>query len=161
MFFPSKHNRTPGRSRWSPRVADVHDRKTRSRNMAAILSKNTNPEKTVRSALFRSGLRFRLHARDLPGSPDLVFPRYRAAVFVHGCFFHAHDCEYFKWPSTNAEFWRTKILGNRTRDDRNIRELRARGWRTFVIWECELKRGQKDAKLTKLASKIREAWPKA
>jgi DNA mismatch endonuclease, patch repair protein len=137
-------------------MADVHDRATRSRNMAAVRSKNTKPEITVRRALFREGLRFRLHARELPGRPDLVLPRHRSVVFVHGCFFHAHTCRFFKWPSSNAAFWRTKIEGNRARDHKNASQLKKMGWRVFTVWECHV--GDEPA-LRRLAAAIRDAEP--
>lgn len=133
-------------------MTDVHDRATRSRNMAAVRSKNTRPEIFVRRALFREGLRFRLHAAELPGRPDLVFPKHRAVVFVHGCFFHAHTCSFFKWPKSNTTFWRTKILGNRARDARNARILKKMGWRVFTVWECSVR---DKAPLHRLARAIR------
>jgi DNA mismatch endonuclease, patch repair protein len=120
-------------------VADVHDAQTRSKNMAAIKGGDTKPELTVRRALHSLGLRYRLHARELPGKPDLIFPRYRAAVFVHGCFWHHHDCHLFKWPSTRTEFWQQKIGRNVANDERAIRLLQEQGWRVAVVWECALK----------------------
>jgi len=108
----------------------------RSRMMAGIRSRNTKPERVVRCGLHRRGLRFRLHARDLPGSPDLVLPRWQTVIFVHGCFWHGHDCRYFHWPKTRAEFWRDKINGNRERDSRIKVQLHTAGWRVVVIWEC-------------------------
>jgi DNA mismatch endonuclease, patch repair protein len=107
--------------------------------MAAIRATNTRPELLLRRVLHRSGLRYRLHQRALPGCPDLVFPKYRAAVFVHGCFFHGHKCSSFRWPVQNAEFWRTKITGNRARDVRALRKLSQAGWRTFIVWECAVR----------------------
>lgn len=107
--------------------------------MAAIRAINTKPEMTVRRALHRGGLRFRLHAKKLPGCPDLVFPQYRAVIFVHGCFFHGHKCSTFRWPKQNAKFWRSKIAGNRLRDARAIRQLGHLGWRSGVVWECALR----------------------
>jgi DNA mismatch endonuclease, patch repair protein len=136
-------------------MVDVHDRRTRSRNMAAIRSTDTRPEKTLRTELFRAGLRYRLHVSDLPGRPDLVFARHKAVVFVHGCFFHAHDCRYFKWPATNVAFWKTKIEGNRARDVRNVEALRAEGWRIFVVWECELRQKEREKRIRALAAAIR------
>jgi DNA mismatch endonuclease (patch repair protein) len=120
-------------------LADVHDSATRSRNMAAIRSSNTKPEMLVRKAMHAAGLRYRLHVDDLPGKPDLVFPRYRAVVFVNGCFWHRHDCHLFKWPSTRQEFWREKIGRNVINDERAIDALQRDEWRVATVWECALK----------------------
>lgn len=105
--------------------------------MAAIKGKDTTPELIVRRMLHASGFRFRLHRRDLPGRPDIVLPKYKTVIFVHGCFWHRHNCRYFKWPTTRAEFWRAKILSNVTRDKRNRRQLRRLGWSVIVVWECQ------------------------
>lgn len=107
--------------------------------MAAIRGTNTRPEMTLRKALHARGFRYRLHARELPGKPDLVLPKYRAAVFVHGCFWHGHDCPLFRWPGTREDFWRDKIGRNKTRDADMRRRLGADGWRVAVVWECALK----------------------
>jgi DNA mismatch endonuclease, patch repair protein len=109
----------------------------RSRNMAAIRSHDTKPEKVVRSLLHSLGLRFRLHQRALPGSPDIVLKRHSAVVFVHGCFWHAHDCGRGKIPKTRRGFWSAKFESNRKRDVRQAKELKALGWRVLTIWECE------------------------
>src|SRR5690606_16975078 len=101
-------------------AADIVSPKTRSRMMSGIRGKNTRPELILRSALHRKGFRFRLHRKDLPGRPDMIFPQYRAVLFVHGCFWHGHNCHLFKWPSTREEFWREKIAGNIKRDKRQI-----------------------------------------
>lgn len=139
-------------------MADIVDRATRSRMMSGIRGKNTKPELIVRSHLHRSGLRFRLH-RKLPGRPDLVLPKYGAAVFVNGCFWHGHDCGAFRIPKTRSDFWEAKIMGNRARDARVNLELRRLGWKTFTVWECEL-RNQSDSNLSKtlnrLAARIRK-----
>jgi DNA mismatch endonuclease (patch repair protein) len=106
--------------------------------MSGIRASNTTPERLVRSALHKRGLRFRLHAAKLPGKPDLVFPRYRSVVFVHGCFWHLHArCPAGRIPKSNIAWWRAKLLGNRSRDRRTKRALQRAGWRVFVIWECE------------------------
>ena len=105
--------------------------------MSGIRGTNTQPEIQVRSALHKAGYRFRLHRKDLPGKPDIVLPKYKTAIFVHGCFWHGHDCKNFKWPKTRPEFWRDKILGNKARDERHSQELQKLGWRVIVIWECE------------------------
>ena len=113
--------------------------------MSGIRGKDTKPELIVRSRLHRRGFRYRLHYGDLPGKPDMVFPKYHAVILVNGCFWHGHDCHLFKWPSTRAEFWRAKIKSNQVRDARNIDAYSTRGWRTLVIWECALKgRDRKD-----------------
>lgn len=118
-------------------MPDIVSPETRSRMMAGIRGKDTKPELLLRRALHRDGFRYRLHAKNLPGRPDLVFPRYKAAVFIHGCFWHGHEgCKYFKVPSTRPEFWEAKILGNRERDERRRDELEQAGWRTAVVWEC-------------------------
>lgn len=111
----------------------------RSRNMAAIRGTNTSPEVKVRKALHAAGFRFRLHSYTLPGKPDIVLPRYRAVVFVHGCFWHHHGCANSAWPKTRAEFWREKILGNKSRDRRNNRALQKAGWKVLTIWECDVR----------------------
>jgi DNA mismatch endonuclease (patch repair protein) len=108
----------------------------RSRMMAAVRGKNTRPELAVRSALFRAGFRYRLHRRGLPGSPDIVLPRYRVAVFVHGCFWHGHDCPRGRRPASNVEFWNTKLERNMARDRANRAALEAAGWTVAVIWQC-------------------------
>lgn len=107
--------------------------------MAAIRSENTKPELLIRKALHAAGLRYRLHAKHLPGKPDLVFPRYKAVVFVHGCFWHQHDCHLFKWPATRQDFWREKIGRNVMNDKRAAAALLAAGWRVALVWECALK----------------------
>lgn len=121
-------------------MVDVHDPATRSYNMAAIRGKNTQPEVWLRKAIFRKGFRYRLHRRDLPGTPDIVLPRYRAVIFVHGCFWHGHDgCPMFKLPETRRAFWLDKISSNKARDARHLNELESAGWRVLEVWECALK----------------------
>jgi len=120
-------------------VTDVVDKKTRSRMMAGIRGKNTRPELVIRKALFAKGLRYRLHVKDLPGKPDLVFPKYKAIIFIHGCFWHHHDCHLFKWPSTRPDFWKNKIDRNVEVDRRNYAALKAAGWRILTVWECAIK----------------------
>lgn len=137
-------------------MVDVVSKEARSRMMAGIRSRDTAPELVVRRLLHARGLRYRLHDRRLPGRPDIVFPRYRAALFVHGCFWHGHECSLFKWPATNPEFWQTKIRGNRERDARCQRELQAAGWRVHVVWECEV-RSKTTQELASIADRV-EAW---
>ncbi|MDE2967318.1 MAG: very short patch repair endonuclease [Chloroflexota bacterium] len=110
----------------------------RSRNMAAIRGKDTGPEMHVRRSVHAAGFRFRLHRRSLPGRPDLVFPGFRLAVFVHGCFWHGHDCLRGRRPRTNTDYWIPKLEGNRQRDERNVSALEEAGWEVFTIWECGL-----------------------
>jgi DNA mismatch endonuclease (patch repair protein) len=120
-------------------VVDVVSRGKRSQMMAGIKGKNTSPEIALRRGLHARGFRFRLHRRDLPGAPDLVFPSRRAVLFAHGCFWHRHDCHLFKWPSTRREFWRDKISQNAARDELLRERLAVSGWRVGVVWECALK----------------------
>ena len=107
--------------------------------MSGIRGKDTKPELAVRRGLHAKGFRFRLHAKDLPGKPDLVLPRYRAAIFVNGCFWHRHDCHLFRMPSTRQEFWSEKIACNVERDAAAHAKLRDAGWRFLIVWECALK----------------------
>lgn len=118
---------------------DVHTPEQRSRNMSRVRGRDTRPEILVRRGLHAAGLRFRLQVRDLPGRPDLVFPRHRAAVLVHGCFWHGHHCPMFRMPATRAEFWAAKIDGNRARDARTRQALLEGGWRVLTVWECALR----------------------
>ncbi|WP_093234046.1 very short patch repair endonuclease [Sinorhizobium sp. NFACC03] len=117
---------------------DTVDTATRSKIMASVGQKNTGAELVLRRALHRTGLRFRLHDRALPGSPDIVFPKYNAVVFVHGCYWHSHGCKRSTVPSTRREFWLAKFQANRLRDKRNVELLRSAGWRVCTVWECAL-----------------------
>ncbi|WP_322070615.1 very short patch repair endonuclease [Paraburkholderia bannensis] len=139
-------------------MVDVVDSATRSRMMSGIRARNTKPEVLIRSLLHRRGFRFRLDVRELPGRPDIVLPRYRAVVLVHGCFWHGHHCTLFKWPSTRPEFWRAKIGRNRTNDARTLAALTAQGWRVAVIWECALRGATQDpeAVVERLAAWLRD-----
>lgn len=120
-------------------MVDVVDEATRSRMMSGIRAKNTKPEIAIRKGLHALGFRFRLHAPDIPGKPDLVLPKYRALLIVHGCFWHGHDCRYFKQPGTNTEFWMQKIEQNRKRDKRDLALQLNSGWRCLVVWECAIR----------------------
>lgn len=120
-------------------MADVVDKATRSRMMSGIKGKNTQPELKVRKYLHGRGLRYKLHANELPGKPDLVLPKFKAVIFVHGCFWHQHvGCKYAAQPQTRAEFWNLKLSENVKRDSYQVAALEEMGWRVFVIWECEL-----------------------
>jgi len=118
---------------------DIVDSETRSRVMASIKGKNTGPELVVRSLLHRLGFRFRVHRGDLPGKPDIVLPKYNAVIFVHGCFWHGHDCPLFSWPKTRRDFWRNKIESNVSRDQMQMMALSNEGWRIGTVWECALR----------------------
>ena len=121
----------------------------RSRNMSAIKSKNTKPEITVRKLLHSMGYRFRLHVKDLPGSPDIVLPKYKTVIFVHGCFWHRHkNCKYASTPKTRQEFWEAKFRENINRDKLNQENLSSKGWKIIIVWECEIK--DKDFDLNRL-----------
>lgn len=117
-------------------MSDVHSPAVRSKNMRAIRTSGTTPELWVRSALHAAGYRYRLRGAGLPGRPDLVLPKYRTAIFVHGCFWHGHGCRYFKVPQTRTDFWMAKIGVNKARDRVVMEQLKERGWHVIVIWEC-------------------------
>ncbi len=118
---------------------DTVDKATRSRIMASVRRRDTGPEILLRHSLHRLGFRYRLNCRNLPGSPDIVFPRLRTVIFVHGCFWHAHGCRETTVPSTRNRFWREKFRANKKRDKRKSGLLLAAGWRVLVVWECALK----------------------
>lgn len=124
-------------------MTDIVAPAVRSRMMSGIRSKNTKHEVTIRKTLHAAGFRYRLHRRDLPGTPDITLPRYRAVLFIHGCFWHGHNCHLFKWPSTRPEFWSAKIEGNRQRDRKAYTALLQAGWRVCTVWECALRGNQK------------------
>lgn len=121
-------------------MTDRVDSSTRHKIMAANRSLNTSPEKEVRQALFRHGLRFVLHAASLPGRPDIVLPKYRAVVFVHGCYWHGHNCSRRPRSMSNTAFWTNKIRLNRARDMKAFEALAVAGWRVMVVWECAVRR---------------------
>ena len=137
-------------------MTDVHDKKTRSFNMSQIKGKDTKPEMLVRKFLFSNGFRYKLHDKKLPGKPDLVFPKYKKVVFIHGCFWHGHDgCKYFVIPNTRTEWWLNKINRNKDKDAESIIELKKRGWETITIWECELKPENRENKLKALIKNLK------
>ena len=118
---------------------DVFSEEKRSEVMRAVKDANTKPELKLRKALFARGFRYRLHARDLPGKPDLVFPRYRSVIFINGCFWHGHDCARgARVPKSNRDYWLAKIARNKARDEDIVKALAALGWRAYIVWECSL-----------------------
>lgn len=122
-------------------MADVHSKKVRSYNMSRIRGKDTKPEMVVRKFLHAQGFRYRLHDKKLPGKPDIVLPRYKTVIFVHGCFWHGHaNCKYFRIPSTRTEWWTNKINTNKANDAKAVKLLKKEGWKVIVIWECTLKK---------------------
>lgn len=121
-------------------MADVHNKETRSYNMSRIKGKNTKPEMLVRTFLHAQGFRYRIHAKNLPGKPDIVLPKYKTVIFVHGCFWHGHEnCKYFVVPKTRTEWWLNKINGNVENDKKAFAALSNLGWKVIEIWECQLK----------------------
>lgn len=136
-------------------MADSITSERRSWNMSRIRGRDTGPELRLRSLLHRAGFRFRLHAKKLPGRPDIILPRYRTAIFVHGCFWHRHaGCRNATTPSTRAEFWQEKFDGNVRRDARNRIDLEAAGWIVMTVWECELK-ADAEGVVRRLADELR------
>lgn len=125
-------------------MTDIVDSETRSRMMSGIRGKNTKPEILIRRLLHARGFRFRLHARELPGKPDIVMPRYHAVIFVHGCFWHGHDCPLFRLPGTRPDFWRDKIARNQGNDQKAQAALLHDGWRVGTVWECAVRGANKD-----------------
>lgn len=122
-------------------MADNHTPDQRHRNMAAIHSSSTKPELKLRRALWSLGFRYRVNERRMPGKPDIVLPKYRTVVFIHGCFWHGHmGCKYYTVPKTNTEFWTAKVARNQQRDQEVWRQLEAKDWSVIIVWECELKK---------------------
>lgn len=149
-------------------MTDLFSKKKRSEIMSKVRGKDTSPELLIRKHLFSLGFRYRLHVSSLPGKPDLVFPKYRCVVFIHGCFWHGHSCKK-TFPQENKKYWKQKINGNIKRDAKNIENLKEIGWRTIVIWECSIsgKRkislillGKQISKLLKSSIKYKEIQPK-
>ena len=123
--------------------------------MSCIKGKNTKPEEIVRKYLFSKGLRYRKNDKKLPGTPDIVLPKYKTVIFVNGCFWHGHEgCRYFVVPKTNTEFWVNKIETNKQRDNREINELQTLGWKVIVVWECQLKKNCRDITLLQILNSI-------
>lgn len=135
-------------------MADNHSKEIRSMNMSHIRSKNSKPEEKVRKGLFAKGFRYRKNVRKLPGCPDIVLAKYKTVIFVNGCFWHMHDCGRFVWPASNQDYWRSKILRNVERDKANIALLKDMGWKVIVVWECELKKANLNARLDMLEKDV-------
>ncbi len=139
-------------------MADNHSPSVRSYNMSHIRNKDTKPEECVRKYLFSQGFRYRKNDRKLPGKPDIVLPKYHTVIFVHGCFWHKHDCPRFVWPSSNEGYWIPKINKNVVRDKTNIALLESLGWKVLVVWECELKKKCFEITMQRLISDIRAEY---
>lgn len=137
-------------------MVDIVTQSKRSDMMSGIRGKDTRPELLIRKALFALGFRYRLHVKDLAGQPDMIFPKFRAVIFIHGCFWHCHACHLFKWPQTRTEFWHKKISSNKVRDLKNYSVLSNQGWRIAIIWECALK-GKTRLEFSSLISTL-EDW---
>jgi len=136
-------------------MADKYSKEVRSYNMSQIKGKDTKPEMLVRKYLHAHGFRYRLHSKNLPGKPDIVLPKYKTLIFVHGCFWHGHaNCKYYVVPKTNTDFWLNKINGNLVNDRKVIKALKKDGWKVVVVWECNLKKEKKQKSLTSLVNKI-------
>lgn len=141
-------------------MTDVHNSATRSYNMSRIRSKNTRPELLVRQRLFSAGFRFRIHKKDLPGSPDIVLRKYRTIIFIHGCFWHGHEgCKYFVVPKTRTEWWLTKIYRNKLLDALNTEKLTAQNWKVINIFECELKKDKLEMTIQNLIANLKASKP--
>ncbi len=136
---------------------DVHSKETRSYNMSRIKSSNTKPEEIVRKYLFSKGFRYRKNDKRLPGTPDIVLPKYKTVIFVNGCFWHGHEgCRFFVVPKTNTEFWVNKIEANKQRDSRKTNDLQSLGWKVIVVWECQLKSKKLNDTLCNIESKVKD-----
>ena len=136
-------------------MVDVHDKKTRSFNMSRIKGKDTKPEMMVRKFLFSKGFRYKLHDKTLAGKPDLVFPKFKTVISIHGCYWHGHDgCRYFVIPKTRTDWWLDKIGKNKLRDSDNLSKLKREGWKVITVFECELKPAVREKTLNKLQKKL-------
>jgi DNA mismatch endonuclease (patch repair protein) len=137
-------------------MADNHSPQVRSYNMSRIRSRNTKPEEIVRKYLFSKGFRYRKNDKRFPGKPDIILPKYRTAIFVHGCFWHGHEgCSDFVQPKSNQDYWKPKLERNRLRDVENVAKLQANGWSVIIVWECELKKPVYSKRLEKLCMEIK------
>jgi DNA mismatch endonuclease (patch repair protein) len=136
-------------------MADVHSEETRSYNMSQIKGKNTKPEMLVRKFLHANGYRYKLHDKSLPGKPDIVLPKYKTVIFIHGCFWHGHkNCKYFVVPKTRTDWWLNKINGNIANDNKASQALKTEGWKIITIWECNLKPAKVEKTLNILLKKL-------
>ena len=136
-------------------MADVHDKKTRSYNMSQIKATDTKPELLVRKFLHAQGFRYKLHDKTLPGKPDIVLPKYKTVIFIHGCFWHGHsNCKYYVVPKTRTDWWVNKINTNSSNDLKAIRALKKEGWKVIMVWECRLKAGKKEKTLSQILKKL-------
>ena len=136
-------------------MSDVLTPSQRHRNMAAIHSASTKPELYLRRALWHHGFRYRVNDKRLPGRPDIVLPKYRTVIFVHGCFWHGHrDCKYYAVPKTNTAFWMAKVARNQERDQEVWRKLEAKGWSVIIVWECQLKKANLEETIKRVACEI-------
>lgn len=136
-------------------MGDNHTPEERSYNMSRIRSKDTRPEKKVRQYLFAHGFRYRKNDKRLPGCPDIVLPKYKTVILIHGCFWHMHDCGRFRWPTTNQDYWKHKIEKNVERDQLNKEQLQQAGWKVITIWECELNKMNIEEKMTGVIDELR------
>lgn len=138
-------------------MADVHNKEQRRRNMQAIKAKDTKPEMVVRRYLHAQGFRYRLHVKNLPGKPDIVLPKYKTVIFIHGCFWHGHEgCKYYVVPKTRTEWWLEKIRRNKANDNKAANALKKAGWKVIVVWECAIKTSIITPSLKKLVEKIKK-----
>ena len=138
-------------------MVDKFSKETRSYVMSQVRSQDTKPEKIVRSYLFSKGLRFLKNDKRYPGRPDIVLPKYKTMVFVHGCFWHLHDgCKYAVMPKSNVDFWKNKLYKNKERDERNKKELEKMGWMVITVWECQLKKNKQEETLKRLLTQIKQ-----
>ena len=136
-------------------MADVHNKSTRSYNMSQIRSKHTRPEIQVRKFLHAHGFRYTLHNKKLPGKPDIVLPKHKTIIFIHGCFWHGHKkCKYYVVPKTRTEWWLNKINSNKANDAKAVKALKIQGWKIIHLWECDLKANKIQKSFTKLPGKI-------
>jgi len=136
-------------------MADVHNKVTRSYNMSRIRSENTKPEMLVRKFLHAQGFRYKLHDKKLPGKPDIVLPKYKTIIFIHGCFWHGHNnCKYFVVPKTRTKWWMNKIAANKANDEKAVKALKKNDWKVITIWECKLKTTKANSTLFFLLKKL-------
>ena len=136
-------------------MADVHSKAIRSFNMSKIKGKDTKPEMLVRKFLHANGFRYRLHVKDLPGKPDIVLPKYKTVILIHGCFWHMHkECKYFVVPKSRTDWWMEKLNRNVENDLKSVKALKKLGWKIIFIWECSLKTSKIDKTLSSLLRKI-------